>query len=291
MGASQPTGDSKGIVVTKPELILIGSQALARINPDFKLKASTDWDIISEAPLKDFGVNNYEWHDRNFLNNASFDAFCEPTMMSIHRKRVHAVTLAGLAVIKRSHLWRDIDFDKHITHYHKFIKFPRSEWTQRMEFLYQERLQLTKAAFPQRQPNLMQSKEDFFDDAVKKVHEHDYLHELVAFYDKPLYTRLLRSPDLAWCDEDKWNALAHQEKVQCVAEETMVIAIERFLIPSNWQVPYKLAYMKSLRKVCTTLCSGWFRDYAIDYYPDVVQVFDKAVFDKVKFQLNKGDLQ
>jgi hypothetical protein len=33
--------------------------------------------------------------------------------------------------------------------------------------------------------------------------------------------------------------------------------------------------------VCTTLCSGWFRDYAIDNYPQLVSVFNKQKFDKV----------
>ena len=272
------------------KLILIGSRALSFENDSFKIKQDADWDIISSEPIENFPEElqgRYEWHDRNFLNNAKFDAFCEPTLYFIEGKQLWYLNLAGLAVVKRSHLWRDLDFDKHITHYHRFIDFPRSEWTQRMEALYQERLQLTKAAFPQRQPNLMQSKEDFFDDAVKKIYEHDYLHELVAFYNAPLYTRLLRSPELAWCDEDKWNSLTELEKDQCVAEETMVIAIERFLIPGNWQMPPKLAYMKALRKVCTTLCSGWFRDHTIDNYPSVVRLFDKSIFDRVKLVLNR----
>lgn len=273
-----------------PELILIGSRALAFGNDDFKVKQDADWDIISSEPIENFPEDlrgKYEWHDRDFLNNASFDAYCEPTLYFIEGKQLWYLNLAGLAIIKRSHLWRDIDFDKHITHYHRFINFPRSLWTQRMNTLYQQRLSLTKATFPQRQPNLMQSKEDFFDDAVKKVYEHDYLHELVAFYKDPLYTRLLRSPALAWCEEDKWKRLTELEKDQCVAEETMVIAIERFLLPGNWQMPSKLAYMKSLRKVCTALCSGWFRDHAIDNYPSVVRLFDKSIFDRVKLVLNK----
>lgn len=275
--------------VKQPELILIGSRAIAYSDPAFKLKPNTDWDIISEEPLErdlDFYMKSYEWHDRNFLNNAKFDAYCISTAFEVNEKRLYALNLRGLSIIKRSHLWRDLDFDKHITHYHKYL-IPKHLWLKSDVAIYQERLALTKAAFPQRQPNLMQSKEDFFDDAVKKVYEHDYLHELVAFYEKPLYTRLLRSPELAWCDEDKWNSLTELEKVQCVAEETMVIAIERFLVPGDWQMPPKLAFMKALRKVCTTLCSGWFRDYAIDSYPQVVQAFDKNVFDRVKFQLNK----
>lgn len=276
----------------KPEFILIGSQALFRRNRDFKPKVTTDWDIISPEPVKEFGAGTYEWHDRNFLNNASFDDFCTPTPLRVGWSTLYCMDLAGLAIIKRSHLWRDLAFDKHITMYHRFINFPRSLWTPHMEALYQERLALTKAAFPQRQPNLMQPTKDFFDDAVKKIYEHDYLHELVAFYKKPLYTRLLRSPELAWCDEDKWNNLTDTEKDQCVVEETMVIAIERFLLPGGWQMPPKLAYMKALRKVCTTLCSGWFRDWAIDRYPQVVGLFDKSTFDKVQLVLskeNKGD--
>ena len=79
-----------------------------------------------------------------------------------------------------------------------------------------------------------------------------------------------------------WNDLSDLQKQQCVAEECYVIATERFLIPTNYDYFWKLAYLKALQKVCTTLCSGWFRDYAIDYYPEIINLYDKSKIETVK---------
>ena len=48
----------------------------------------------------------------------------------------------------------------------------------------------------------------------------------------------------------------------------MVIALERFVIPGKLNP--KLAYLKAVEKICTTLTSGWFRDFAIDNWPEVI---------------------
>jgi hypothetical protein len=67
----------------------------------------------------------------------------------------------------------------------------------------------------------------------------------------------------------------------------MVIAAERMLIPSNWKYSSKLAYIRSLEKVCTTLTSGWFRDFAIDNYPEILKLYDHSKFEYVKNQLGE----
>ena len=81
--------------------------------------------------------------------------------------------------------------------------------------------------------------------------------------------------------------MSYDDKLKCIAEETYVIAIERFLVPKDWKYPAKLAYMKALKKVCTTLCSGWFREFAICNYPQIVDLFDKQKILSVKLQLEK----
>src|SRR5437762_11216795 len=48
----------------------------------------------------------------------------------------------------------------------------------------------------------------------------------------------------------------------------MVIALERYLIPmvsKNQETSYNLA----LVRICTTLTKGWFRQFAIDNYPQL----------------------
>lgn len=257
--------------------VLIGSRALKFWFPEFQLKEDADWDIISESK-----IGESEWHDPNILYNREFaERYLTRETVAFNGKEIHVMSPMGLALIKRSHLWRDLSFQKHITHYHQYLSKFYSQSTQADTQFLNKRIELTKRLYPKGNPNLMQKKNEFFSDAVTKKYEHDWLHELVAFYDKPLYSRLLRTPELAWCERDKWETFTDTEKVQCVAEETYVIAIERFMVPNEWKFPEKLAYIKSLDKVCTTLCSGWFRDYAIDNYPQLVSVFNKQKFDKV----------
>lgn len=262
--------------------LLIGSRALNYWFDSVKISDDTDWDVISPEPIE-----GCEWHDPNLLNNKDVVNYASRNLVVLpNGDTARVVYPLGLALIKRSHLHRSLSFQKHITHYHKVLRYQHVFDYSDKKFL-EERIALTKEQFPQGNPNLMQSKEDFFDDAVPKVYDHDYLHELVAYYDKPLYTRLLRDTSLAWCENNKWVTLTDANKALCVAEEVQVIAIERFLIPKNWEYPCKLAYMKALEKVCTTLCSGWFRDFAIDNYPEILNLFDENRILRVKSILQK----
>ena len=104
--------------------MLIGSRAIAYWNPDFKIRANSDWDIIgssgsySEQVFRDIlsipKEDRIELHHPSHLNNAVLidmfnvweDQVCSPY---------------GLAVMYRSHLHRDHNWDAHITKYHKFI--------------------------------------------------------------------------------------------------------------------------------------------------------------------------
>ena len=47
----------------------------------------------------------------------------------------------------------------------------------------------------------------------------------------------------------------------------------------------KLTYNKALDKVCTTLCKGWFRCFAIDHHPELLQMMDENKFKQVKEKL------
>lgn len=261
--------------------ILIGSRALNHWNPDLHIRDDTDWDIISTKPIE-----GAEWHDRAFLNNDSFDQYAKTDTIKFNGELVHIMNPYGLAIIKRSHLWRNLSFQKHITHYHRYMSKWKSRLYQEDLDLLNERIALTMKRYPQGHPSLKKSKDDFFDDYVDKKYDHDYLHELVAYNEKPLYTYLQRDSSSAWCEKDLWDKFNTLNKIQCVAEEAQVIAIERFLVPSDWQYSSRQAYLKALDKVCTTLCSGWFREFAIDHYPEVFDLYDISKFEKVKGILN-----
>lgn len=264
--------------------LLIGSRALNFWYPDCKIKEDADWDIISSTEIE-----GSEWHKLDILNNQEMLEYASNQYVQFNGQPICVCNTVGLAIIKRSHLHRNLSFGKHITHWIKWLSKRTDAFTAKDWEVLQRRTELTKQQFPQGNPNLMQSVNDFFDDAVSKIYNHDYLHELVAYYDKPLYTKLQRNPQLAWCDRDLWDKLSYDDKCKCVAEECYVIAIERF-ISKDWNYSFKLAYNKSLEKVSTTLCSGYFRDFAIDNFASILQLFNAKKIHTVKGILLKENV-
>lgn len=265
-------------------MILIGSAPLKMARgQDVK-----EYDIIATGEeRKQFEGRDLriDFHDYNALNNSDVATrFTSDNVAMVGGVFVPTCTLRGLAHIKRSHLWRSRFFDKHIAAYHRDLAQHIGPID--TEFL-EERIALTRAAYPQGNPSLAQTNEDFFDDAVTKIYDHDDIHEIVAYYDRPVYTMMKRDDSKAWCEKDMWDDLPESHKLSCVAEECYVIAIERFMVPNGWKFPAKHAYFKALEKVCTTLTSGWFRDFAIDNYPAIVDMFDKRKFETVKERLDE----
>ena len=256
--------------------LLIGSRALHAHIFDYPIRDETDWDIISYSPKSNFNGFNVEVHNPNeYLSERFFQFAEEDVLCFINDEPIHLCSLEGLAVIKRSHLALDYFWNKHIGQYHKFLKshFRMEHWD-----LMKAREKITLQNAKQRHPSLMMTNDRFLNhDYVTKKYDHDWLHEQVAFYERPLYERLKYEDKfhLAWCEQELFEQLSHQEKLECVVEEVMVIALERFLIPGIEKVP-GVAFQKSLRKVCTTLCSGWFRDFAIDNWEQLRLMCDRV---------------
>lgn len=288
--------------------LLIGSRAL-QFNSfgNFKTRKETsDWDVICEKEqyqqIKDriealpgLGGFRVEWHDPEHLNNREFwDHFYLKSEKANHPALglIRIAPQQALYVLKRSHAWRWHGVEKTMFHLHRAgLNKYKDMLTEEEQRILDYRMKLTKAAYPQGNPNLNQSVEDFFDDPVKKVYEHDWIHELYAYYDKPLFTRLQHDPAKAWCAKDLWERLSDTDKCKCVAEECYVIATERFLIPGDWKMPSRIAFNQALNKACTTLCSGWFRDWAIDNYGTIMELHDdnKVLHVKMKLEVAERD--
>lgn len=264
---------------------LVGSVALG-LQTDFEPN-ETDLDII--CPDEDLhmydGVKGIDASGYSALNNSDMSLICVNGFYQTFKGyKLYFADLPTLALLKRSHLWRDLKWDRHMWLYQTYLKQYEVLWTDLDKEFLQKRIGLTKEKYPQGNPRLNQSNQDFFDDAVEKKFDHDWLHELVAFTDKPMYTRLKKGgrEDSAWCEKDLWDQLSHMEKIVCVAEESHVIACERFMIPNDWTYPQMKAYDTALKKVCTTLCSGWFRDFAIDNYMDIRKMYSPVTFNNVR---------
>lgn len=263
---------------------------------------TSDWDIlcptVESAAIvrleKKYPEYRVEFHDMDMLNNARiYDHYCNqytvPISTPLGPMFVAPMTL--LYLLKRSHAWRDRSFEKTMYDLWKRELYLEEDCLSDIERdLLKERTELSYKRFPQRTPKLNKSVTAFFDDPVDKYFDHDWLHEVFAYEDKPMFTRLQPDPESAWCAEDLWKKLTYEQRLQCVAEECSVIATERFVVPKNWVFPTRLAYIWALRKVCTTLCSGWFRDFAIDNYGHVLDLFSQDRFNEIYARIRTADL-
>lgn len=283
--------------------MIIGSRAMDYHNGkqlSSRLNESSDWDIICESEdlpevttlIQELSGPDarVEWHDPDHLNNRDLWRYYS-TSIPEEDSVILVAPPEMLYVLKRSHAWRARNFSKTITHLHKegLVRYKPAKGSAGDAFLKQ-RITRTKWAYPQGNPNLNQSVEEFFDDSVGKYYEHDWLHEMYAYEDEPMFTRIQPYAESAWCSKDLWDTLTHNQKVRCVAEEAYVIATERFLVPNDWNYPSKLAFFQALDKICTTLCSGWFRSFAIDNYPDIVSMYDSGRVNRIRNSINYAEL-
>lgn len=119
--------------------------------------------------------------------------------------------------------------------------------------------------------HLNQSAESFLEYKglfVKKYIRHDDIHDMVAFTpNQPLYKRILITPE-TMCSKSKFEDLTLEEQLNDVREEAMVIALERYVLPGYGESDQS-AYSNALRRICTSLTKGWFRDFAIEHYPEL----------------------
>lgn len=267
-------------------MYLVGSRGLAATSDYNKVKETSDWDFVleqeeaSKTPIIDISSNDLMSEEicRKYSLNKNID-----TPLG-EAKLVHPICIM---LFKRSHLHRPLNFAKHIVDYHWLKERYYSSIDNDYLSLLNLRTKLTKKKFGDRTPSLKQSKNSFFDDYVKKVYDHDGLHYCTCYGDKPLYERLKPDNDLVWCDKNLWDKFTHEEKTNCVREECYVLSLERFIIPKiedgKIPPPPHFAFDWSLEKICTTTSSGYFRDFAIENWPEIRQYkhdFYKMFLDK-----------
>jgi len=117
-------------------------------------------------------------------------------------------------------------------------------------------------------PNLKRSKDEFFVDDY--LFDHDSIHEAVAIKDRPTYTNFQKLGAEVECDMDKFMEQPLNVKLAAVYEETCVLALERSVIPHGKDQQW--AFEKALEKVCTSITSGRFREFAWENYTKVLEL-------------------
>ena len=145
---------------------------------------------------------------------------------------------------------------------------------ERYEDWYKRRVEAT---YWYEHPNLNRTKEEFFNpDDSFYVYDHDSIHEAVALGDQPAYTLYAVDGAEVLSSKQKFFKADEETRLWGVYEETCVLALERSQIPNNFNGPSpQWSFRKALEKVCTSITSGWFRDYAWEHYDEVVALYEK----------------
>lgn len=175
-------------------------------------------------------------------------------------------TLKDQLAIKLSHLPYDIFWHKHKQYALLLGKLTEGQYNEplfrALRDYWEEEHGSKKSHL-----SLYKTKDEFFDDFVPKQHEHDYLHELVAQPEEPVYTSCLKDGHEVFIDKDKWRDLTFCKKVRMMREEVAVIALERWLIPTlskgKNRFSIQEAWNKSLHKVVTQLTKNDFSEFIV----------------------------
>ena len=154
-------------------------------------------------------------------------------------------------------------------------------------------------------PKLDVSKSAFFDgDGVPYVYDHDSIHLTQALTYKetgnhantlcpevalyPAYTFYMKDGAAVMTSKEKFFAQDEIIRLRGVYEESCVLALERSQIPFPEASPRK-SFEYALMKVCTSITSGWFREFAWENYDKVLDIYEKEGEDGYlkRFNANK----
>lgn len=222
------------------------------------------------------------------------------TILEHHDGITNYATPEVLYSLKKSHIHYPIKFKKHIQDYMFLREKLREKYNVSLEDdlnssgdLLDKRPGLTDVLQIDAEyirgklktPKMNQTTKEFFGKSkkfVKSYYVHDDMHKAIAqmHVGYPVYEDILKAGSEVETDINKWNLLPLNAKVFCVLEEVYVIALERKILPVMFEHNYpanniievdsKGAFDWALYRVCTTLCDGFFREFATRAY-DVVQ--------------------
>lgn len=151
-----------------------------------------------------------------------------------------------------------------------------------------------------RTPKMNQTKEEFFGKSknyVRSYYEHDNMHLAIARIEgKPAYYDIIKDGSEVETDYNKWKTLNLDQKIDCVLEEAYVIALERKILPwmfdpgepkvaEYWNEDD--AFKWALMRICTTLCDGFFREFAVRAYELIIAAYNGGYVNKFFKNISK----
>lgn len=223
-------------------MLVIGSTAIKHHFPDFG-RESKDYDMFARPEEVDSSIDSF-WDHR--LSGTVLD-------------RTGYATPNELYTIKISHSFWEIpnspkgNWEKHL-HDAMFLK---SKGARLNMDLYRFLYQIWTDRYGSKKMDLTKEADSFFKDAVHRIYDHDSIHYSVAYEPgKPLYERILKDGHSVDIDPQKMWGMPFEDQVKLFREEVYATALERILIPKNYQHSPRAAYAWALRRTVTSLTKG-----------------------------------
>lgn len=283
-------------------MLVIGSRALVHNNPELaETRVCGDWDFIATIDQfnKWYKANKSEmafavptdggkyYHCRGKDGmNYEFEIAWEDTSAAMllgaytyEGEKAYAIN-ADLLAIKMSHRYK-----KNSVHFKKTmddIRFLRKKLkdSQLDPWLYEFVRLREKETYTYSHPALNVDKGSFFkDDGVQYVYDHDDLHKVVAIEESPAYAKYIKDGQEVLTSSEKFWAVDQRTRLLGGLEESMVLALERSQIPhaigrEGGPTP-RWSFEMALMKVCTSITSGYFREFCWEHYNEIMAMYDE----------------
>lgn len=130
-----------------------------------------------------------------------------------------------------------------------------------------------KETYNYKHPKLDVSKKDFFmGDGIKYVYDHDSIHEAVKHLSRPAYTFFKEPNSEVQCSKKLFFEAEEKIRLYAVLEEAYVLALERSQVPHRNKVNSKESFEIAMTKICSSITSGWFREFAWENWNKVFEL-------------------
>ena len=225
--------------------VLIGSKALATYFSDYRMPKDADYiiDGVFQHSVGESG-ERVEYYDCN--RNRGLRVLFERTN--------EIPTVDELYTLKLSHCFWPVHWEKTMGD----LAFMQSHGAKIDENLFGllytdwEKIHGKKRAY------LKKENEKFFSDCVKREYIHDDIHRAIAYNDRPMFECVKSDLNSAFVSKSMFLGLPFEDKLKLCREEIYVVALERFLIPSDFRHSKMYAYKKACEKLLTSMTKGWF---------------------------------
>ena len=228
---------------------IIGSTAAYHWFPDWR--RPKDLDILTPATISGnqsgVCVVDAQWHELadDLIKASSDPVFLDPSL---------------LYTLKASHAYWDIHWDKTM---HDIWSF-QQRGVDLDQGLHDRLVKMWAKVHGEKRVNLNQTVDIFWNDAVKRRYDHEWLHRQVKFYDHPLHESLHPEGSGVLIDKVKFFSLPFDLQLKVAMEEILTVAIERADLGVQSLQHERLAAVKRAhKKLCTTMAKGWFAQFCV----------------------------